>query len=472
MDAITAKKMSRRVLLAGILSNFSVGILYTWSNLKDVIEYKIDPETGLRLYSEWAISQLSLPYSIGGMVFAAILIVAGTLQDKIGPRKVMLAGICMTGLGTILSGFATHTPLLFFITFGVIVGGGIGFVYACPRPAAMKWFHPSKKGMINGLVVAGFGLGALWLGPLEILLLKKMGFSLEQTLMIMGTLILIIGLPMANMIKNPPKGYVIPEPDFDASKPLKETQMHSPSVSLGTVVRTPQAWMLMTIYAFFCSAGALVIGNVTDIMKVQTGGETSEYAAAVAALLVFMVPIASLSNSPGRATGGLVPDIIGRHNAYYIIHIVAAINMFLFQFYTTPTTVVIGIVVACVAYGSALSITPSIVADYFGLKNYGGNYGFVYYGWGFSLIIGPQISSSVKAATGSYTLAYYAAIGLIAISIVLVYLLKKPTFRADQIIDDSHVHLEFGDDKKIKIDIDMDEDFRPDLRENHKPSNK
>ena len=106
------------------------------------------------------------------------------------------------------------------------------------------------------------------------------------------------------------------------------------------------------------------------------------------------------------------------------------------------------------------------------MKNYGGNYGFVYYGWGFSLIIGPQISSSVKAATGSYTLAYYAAIGLIAISLVLVYLLKKPTFRADQIIDDSHVHLEFGDDKKIKIDVDMDEDFRPDLRENHKPSNK
>ena len=103
MDANTAKKMSRKVLIAGILSNFSVGILYTWSNLKDVIEYKLDPETGLRLYSEWSISQLSLPYSIGGMVFAAILIVAGTLQDKIGPRKVMLAGICMTGLGTILS---------------------------------------------------------------------------------------------------------------------------------------------------------------------------------------------------------------------------------------------------------------------------------------------------------------------------------------------------------------------------------
>ena len=148
--------------------------------------------------------------------------------------------------------------------------------------------------------------------------------------------------------------------------------------------------------------------------------------------------IITLSISSLCDTVSMVSDKIGRKNAYYIIHIVAAINMFLFQYYTTPTTVVIGIVVACVAYGSALSITPSIVADYFGLKNYGGNYGFVYYGWGFSLIIGPQISSSVKAATGSYTYAYFAAIGLIAISIILVFLLKKPTFRPDQIIEDAH----------------------------------
>ncbi|MBJ7882017.1 L-lactate MFS transporter [Gelidibacter salicanalis] len=453
-----------KVLIAGILSNFSVGILYTWSNLKDVIEYTIDPETGGRLYDQWEISQLSLPYSIGGMVFAAILIVAGTLQDKIGPQKVMIMGVTMVGLGTILSGFATHTPMFFFITFGVIVGSGIGFVYACPRPAAMKWFHPSKKGMINGLVVAGFGLGALWLGPLEVLLLKSLGFSLEQTLMILGGLILLIGLPMAYMVKNPPKGYVIPQPDRDDSKPLKETQMHTPSVSVGTVVKTPQAWMLMVIYAFFCSAGALVIGNVTDIMLVQTGGELGAYATTVAGLLVIMVPIASISNSTGRASGGIVSDKIGRKNAYYIIHALAAINMFLFPMYTTPYTVIFGIVVACVAYGSALSITPSIVADYFGLKNYGANYGFVYYGWGFSLIIGPQISANVKAATGSYTYAYYAAIVLIAISAILVYFLKKPTFRQDQIIDEPHVHLELGKDKKASIDIDLDEDWTPDLK--------
>lgn len=415
------------VLFAGLLSNFSVGILYTWSNIKDV----------LGDYPEWSTGQLTAPYSIGGMVFAAILIVAGTLQDKIGPKYVMMMGVTAVGLGTIASGFVTRTPLLFFVTFGVIVGGGIGFVYACPRPAAMKWFHPSKKGMINGIVVAGFGLGALWLGPLELLLLNAFDLSLETTLKIIGLIILAIGIPCAINVVDPPKGYTPPQPKIDPNKPIKETKISSPSVGVRTTVKTRQAWMLLTIYAFFCSAGALVISNVTDIMKTQSsGGEFGPYAGTLATLLPLMVPIASMSNATGRASGGLISDFLGRKNTYYIIHAIAAVNMILMAQYSSPKLLIFGVVVATVSYGAALSVTPSIVADYFGLKAYGANYGLVYYGWGFSLIIGPQVSSSVKAATGEYTLAYYIAVVLIAISAFLVFLLKKPVFRPDQIIDD------------------------------------
>jgi OFA family oxalate/formate antiporter-like MFS transporter len=433
MEASEARRKAKIVLTAGILSNFSVGILYTWSNLKDAIEYTLDPVTGERMYSAWDVAELNTPYSIGGMVFAIILIFAGALQDKIGPKKVMLMGILMVGLGTILSGIVVKNPFLFNITFGVIVGLGLGFVYACPRPAAMKWFHASKKGMINGLVVAGFGLGALWLGPLQVLLLKNLGFSLEETLLILGGLILLIGIPCALNVVNPPEGYSPPEPV------AKEGQiiMHkSPSVSLKTTAKTPQAWMLLVIYSFMCSAGAMVISNATDIMRIQTGGETGTYVATVAAILAFMVPLTSLSNATGRASGGVISDKIGRKQTYLIAHTIAALNMLGFYFFfDTPGLVVAGIILACVTYGSTLSITPTIVADYFGLKNYGANYGLVYYGWGFSLIIGPTVSQLVKAKTGNYDYAYLIAVGLIIISAVMVSLLKHPKFKLEEIVD-------------------------------------
>jgi MFS transporter, OFA family, oxalate/formate antiporter len=433
MEASEARRKARLVLIAGILSNFSVGILYTWSNLKDAIEYTLDPVTGERMYSAWDVTQLNLPYSIGGMVFAIILIFAGALQDKIGPKKVMLFGVSMVGIGTILSGIVVKNPFLFNITFGVIVGLGLGFVYACPRPAAMKWFHPSKKGMINGLVVAGFGLGALWLGPLEVMLLKSLGFSLEETLFTLGGLILLIGIPMAFNVVNPPEGYHPP------AQVLKKGQVHkhqSPSVALKTTAKTPQAWMLLVVYSFMCSAGALVISNATDIMRIQTGGATGAYVTTVAAILAFMVPLTSLSNATGRASGGIISDKIGRKTTYLIAHTIAALNMLGFYFfYDTPGLVVVGIILACVTYGSTLSVTPTIVADYFGLKNYGANYGLVYYGWGFSLIIGPTVSQLVKAKTGNYDYAYLIAVGLIVISAIMVSLLKQPKFKPEEIVD-------------------------------------
>ncbi len=468
MDLQTAKKKATRVLIAGIISNFSVGILYTWSNLKDALEYTNlegiqdkNVQAAERMYSAWEQSHLALPYGIGGFTSAFIVVFAGAWQDKIGPTKVILIGVLMTGLGAILCSFLTNHPYLFTFVFAMIVGNGIGFVYACPRAAAMKWFHPSKKGMINGLVVAGFGLGALWLGPLETLFLKGQAFvwtfdsfprfSLENTLRILGCAILAMGIPAALNVVNPPAGYEVPEPEGDANKPVKENAKKTASIGTAAMAKTWQAWALFSIYALYCSAGAMVISNSSDIMRVQSGLTsgvesgliTPENFELATSLLGVMVPVTSISNATGRSLGGMISDIIGRKNVYYVIHTIQAINMFFFHTYTSPVAIVLGVILTCVVYGSVMSTTPSIVADYFGLKAYGANYGVVYTGWGASLIIGPQIaaySKKLALAAGnpqeSYFFAYHAAIGLIAISLVLAFLVKKPKFRQEDVIDD------------------------------------
>lgn len=465
MDLQTARKKATRVLIAGIISNFSVGILYTWSNLKDALEYTnklgIQDKNVLpadRMYGEWDQSMLAMPYGIGGFTSALIVVLAGAWQDKIGPTKVIVIGVLMTGLGTIACSFLTHHPAIFTFVFAMVVGNGIGFVYACPRAAAMKWFHPSKKGMINGLVVAGFGLGAMWLGPLETLFLKGQAFvwtfegfptlSLENTLRVLGTAILAMGIPAGLTVVNPPAGYQVPEPEVQENKPVKENAKKTASISTAAMAKTWQAWALFWVYALYCSAGAMVISNSSDIMRVQSGLTagvesgliTEENFALATALLGVMVPISSISNATGRSLGGMVSDIIGRKNVYYVIHTIQAINMFFFHTYDTPALIVMGVIITCVVYGSVMSTTPSIVADYFGLKAYGANYGVVYTGWGLSLIIGPQIAAYSKkiaaAPNESYFFAYHAAIGLIAISLVLAFLVKKPKFRQEDVIDD------------------------------------
>ena len=143
-----------RILLAGFCINLCLGILYAWS----VFNKALVTDMG------WTASQASQPYAIATITFSLCLLVAGILQDRMGPRLILIFGTILVGLGMISSSFV-DTVFMLNITFGVITGAGIGFGYACLAPSAMKWFHPSKKGMVNGLIAAGFGLAAIYLAP-------------------------------------------------------------------------------------------------------------------------------------------------------------------------------------------------------------------------------------------------------------------------------------------------------------------
>jgi len=127
------------VTFAGTAINLALGILYTWS----VFSKLIPAEWG------WSEADRALPYSIACIVFALVMVPAGRLQDRIGPRYVALAGGIAVGLGMLLaSRFTTVTG--FIVGFGVLAGAGIGMGYASATPPAVKWFPPSARGSSPG----------------------------------------------------------------------------------------------------------------------------------------------------------------------------------------------------------------------------------------------------------------------------------------------------------------------------------
>ena len=135
------------VTFAGMGVNLALGVLYTWS----VIKKAIPSEWG------WDDADKALPYSIACIVFAVMMVPAGRLQDKIGPRWVATVGGILTGLGCILASFAT-TVLWYVLGFGILAGAGIGLGYASATPPAVTWFPARMTGLIAGIVVARFGL--------------------------------------------------------------------------------------------------------------------------------------------------------------------------------------------------------------------------------------------------------------------------------------------------------------------------
>jgi OFA family oxalate/formate antiporter-like MFS transporter len=178
-------------------------------------------------------------FTIAVMVFALSFVVAGRIQDKIGPLFCSLAGGILVSLGFFLCSYTTNLTYL-YICFGGIGGLGNGFGYATPIPVMAKWF-PDKRGLAVGLAVGGYGAGSAIFGPLSQLKLIP-AYGLPTTFQILGAVFLVMTLLGAFLLRNPPPGYkpagwtsatgqtTGPSKDFS---PVKYCRSKSPHLFLG-----------------------------------------------------------------------------------------------------------------------------------------------------------------------------------------------------------------------------------------------
>ena len=387
-----------KILIAGVFINLCVGVLYAWS----VISRALVNQEG------WTNAEAGLPYTIGVVTFALGVLIAGNLQDRMGPRNLVISGVVMVGLGMVASSFAT-TPMMLLLTFGVLVGTGIGFAYACLSPTAMKWFHPSKKGMVNGLIAGGFGMAPLYLAPLSSALILSMGIS--ETFMILGASVLVIGVPLAFTIVTPPAGYK-PEVPANYSEPAGKKTTYN--FTWREMVKTRQFYLMWIAFAFASSAGLMLIGNITSIASLQ--GNITDAA--------YLVSILAVANTLGRIIMGMLSDKIGRTKTLLLAIAMQTANMMLFPTLTTASGFVFAAIIAGISYGALLSVFPSMTADYFGIKNYGSNFGVLYLAWGASGFMGPVMAGIIVDSTGSFGLAYTISAIMLAIAGVMAYFTK------------------------------------------------
>ena len=148
-----SKKHNRWLIaIMGTVLQLSLGTVYTWSFFQKPI---------MAAYG-WNNVQVMWIFSIAICFLGLSAAVGGMILPKYGPKKLATTGALLYGIGYLISAYAmtiSNLPL-FYIGFGVIGGIGLGLGYVTPVATASKWF-PDKKGFITGMVVMGFGLGAL-----------------------------------------------------------------------------------------------------------------------------------------------------------------------------------------------------------------------------------------------------------------------------------------------------------------------
>ena len=403
MTSLESPHKGWRVALAGLGINLALGVLYTWSMFKAAIEKDFG----------WKGSQLNDPYALCCLVFAFAMILAGRCQDKFGPRLTASIGGLLVAAGMILIS-TTNSYTVWVLGFGVLVGTGIGFGYSSATPPALKWFPPSKTGLIAGLVVAGFGLAPVYLAPTSDFLLRN--FGLLKAMLIFGVAFAVIVCGLAQLLVNPPAGYSADLAGGSNSKPV-ETVNLSPT----QIVRTPSFWLLWILYFIGAGAGLMVISSISGMAK-KTMGDSAFIAVAVMAL----------GNAAGRIVAGLLSDKIGRKWTLMLVLLIQAALMFL----AIPVTnsvdgakYVIVLVATFIGfnYGANLSLFPSFTKDLWGLKNFGMNYGCLFTAWGVGGFVLSRLQQMLKAGSGSFNSSFITAAVLLLIGAAMTLLIKSPS---------------------------------------------
>lgn len=409
------------VTFCGMGVNLALGILYAWS----VIKGGIPDSWG------WTNADKALPYSVACLVFALAMVPAGRLQDKVGPRWVSTIGGVLVGIGFIIAALAGSSLGGFVIGFGIFGGIGIGFGYASATPPAVKWFPPQKTGLIAGLVVAGFGLASVYIAPLATKLLSVFGTTITKTdpvtgmvkqavekgvsstMLVFGIAFFIIVVILSQLLRDPPKGYVPP------GSPAKGSAAAKVTVDRGwkEMLSTAQFYILWLIYFAGASAGLTFISVAQDLGKRSLGE-----------LAFVAVAILAVGNACGRIMAGLISDKIGRQWTLFGFLLLQAVVLFVLFLLkggaSWPIVLLIALLIGA-NYGSNLSLFPSATKDYFGLKNFGVNYGFVFTAWGVAGLIMPWVNGRIKDATGSDTLTFFIIIAVLIIAALLTFVSRS-----------------------------------------------
>ncbi len=407
--------MDRRwIILGAILIQLCLGAIYAWSVFTAPLK-----EAG------WSVAETQYVFTAGLVSFALVMVIAGRLMPKFGPRKLAIAGGVVLGTGYLLAsvqGGVSFWPVL--VGVGFVGGAGIGLAYVVPIAVGMRWF-PDKKGLITGLAVAGFGFGAmLWvkLAGAWGNLIASLG--LGTTFAVYGivflTVVLIGGLWMVFPPENwRPQGY-------DPGQVGGAAASGDDDFTSGEMLRTVPFYLILLTFAISASAGLMTIGLMKLFPMQALVAAGMERAAASAVAGTAMAVFFSLANGIGRIVWGALSDRIGRKTAIILMMASQGVVVLLFQFMAgSEYLLYLGATIIGFNFGGNFALFPTVTADTFGARHIGQNYGWVFLAYGLGGIIGPVLGGKL-GDLNNYPLAFTICGTLCFVALGIIAPLAKP----------------------------------------------
>ena len=381
------------------------GSIYVWSVFASSMTEYFNNVLGLNLTS----GDLVIVYTVANCLSPISMISGGWINDRLGPKKVVLLGAVMYGGGMIASGFATGVTYL-IVSYGLITGLGIGLIYGTAISTAVKYF-PDKRGLIGGITTAVYGMSSVVLPPIVTFIVGKSDATFAFK--ILGAVFLAAIIVCALILEPCPAGYIpegyVPPANTAGGKDMDWKAM----------IKTPVFYVMMLLLMSGAFSGMMITSQTSAVAQNMIGMTAVAASTAVSVLALF--------NAGGRVVAGYVSDKIGRINTLAItcgISIIGLMSLYLSGEGTTATFY-LGISIVGLCFGSIMGVFPGFTADQFGARNNSVNYGIMFVGFALAGYFGPQIMSSIYGQTGQYQNAFLIACGLNVFGVILTFVYRK-----------------------------------------------
>ena len=386
----------------------------------------------------WTSAQTSLAFTLQRLEGGIAAPLVGFLFDKLGPRRLMLFGCAVAGLGFIV---ISRIDSLWAL-YGAFVVASIGFSFSTGgvgMASVANWFI-KKRGRALGLLMAGFGASGV-IAPILVWLISQYGW--RTSLVIIGIGMWLVGIPASMFVRHKPEqyGYM---PDGEIAKPssdqegtnnkqdnsssLQETQLASERASAEVAytarqaLRTRAFWAVSLAYSLSHMTTSAVM--VHEMPYLESVGVSRE----MAGLVVTFITLFSLL---GRIGFAWLADTYDKRYILAVTFALQAIGTFIFAYVRDMSLLIPFLVAYAPGYGGAIPVRPALQGEYFGRLAFGTIQGLFMAITTIGGLLGPILAGWIFDSTGSYYSAWVIFASTTVLAVPLTLAATRPVPRSE-----------------------------------------
>jgi len=377
-----------RAAIPALLIHVCIGSVYCWSLIKDEIA----------LLMNCSVSSIEFAFSLAIFFLGMSAAFAGNFVEKNVKASSGLSCIFFT-LGLMLSVVSIYNQSItgLMISYGCIMGIGLGIGYLSPVKTLMLWFS-EHKGLATGIAISGFGLSKVIFSPF--IEWCNAEYSVITTLIIMA-IFSIVCMSTATYLIKKPDDWIEPKVSFNIK-------------SYFNILKEPIYIMIWIIFYLNITCGLALISFEKSI---------SLYAGIVS--VGILSSLTAFFNTGGRFCYSTASDFMSNKTWVYItIFITSCLSVIFASF--IPLIIPLMLCVINAGYGGGFSTLPTLLQSKFGMEKISTIHGMTLSAWAFAGLSGNQLSNLIINILGwSYPVLFIILFLLYSLALYLSYKILK-----------------------------------------------